>query len=78
MECAASHGCVTIGEKYSRSLGRVPERADQVNYGELGVVESLLGVERLRAGASEVDELGEIDVVGVSCGRVVGVELMGS
>ena len=49
-----------------------------MNYGELGVVESLSVVERLRVGASEVDELGEIDVVGVSCGRLVEVVWMGS
>ena len=49
-----------------------------MNYGELGVVESPSAVERLKADASEVDELEEIDVVAVSCGRVVGVVLMGS
>lgn len=54
------------------------ERIDQVNYGELGVAESLSAAERLRAGASEVDELGKIGVVEVSCGWVVGVVLMES
>lgn len=41
------------------------------------MVESLSVAERLRAGAP-VDELGKIDVVEVSCGRVVGVVLMES
>jgi hypothetical protein len=75
VECTASHGRVSTNEKYSRLLGRGPERTGQVSYGELG---SLSAAERLRAGASEVDELGEIGVVEVSCGRVVGVVLMES
>ena len=56
----------------------MPERIGQVNYGELGVVESLSEAERWRAGASEVDELGKIGVVEASCGWVVGVVLMES
>ena len=42
------------------------------------MVESLSAAERLRAGAPEVDELGKIDVVEVSCGQVVEVVSMES
>jgi hypothetical protein len=59
-------------------LERVPERIDQVNYGELVVVGSLSAAERRKASASEVDEPGKIDGVEVSCERVVGAVLMES
>lgn len=49
-----------------------------MNYGELGVVESLSAVEGLRAGVSGVDEPGKTGEVVVSCERVVGVVLMES
>lgn len=72
VECTAFHGRVLIGER------GVPERVVQVNYGEPGVVESLSAAERSRAGASEVGELGKVDVVEASCERVVGVVPMES
>lgn len=50
---------------------------DQLNYEDLGGVESLSAAERLRAGASGVDEFEQVEVE-ASYERLVGVGSMES
>ena len=54
-----------------------PNMIDQLNYEDLGGVESLSAAERLRAGASGVDEFEQVEVE-ASYERLVGVGSMES